>query len=214
MTRFAPSRPVGLWLAIAVLPGAMAAQPIASVWLTASGTALRSRTAIGPLTTSLSGVLVGGEGGLIRGPLDLRVSYAEGSASTGPIRRDHVEGSLFIGVRPLSGLAVGGGPHAIAFATDSTSERWVEWQVRARYDGPVIERLVRAYVEGWVAVAGSAGTVGEFGRGRGGGAGLEVRLGTTPLVGRLGYAIGESRLRGGSRRETVEGLTLAIGYGR
>ena len=201
-------------LALALLPDALASQPLASVWLSASGTALRSRTAIAGSSTRLSGTLVGGEGGLIRGPFEVRVSYAEGSASTGAIRREHVEGTLFAGVRPVSGLTIGVGPHAIAFSTDSTNERWVELQTRARYDGPIIERLVRAYIEGWIAVAGSAGAAGQFGRGRGGGAGLEMRLGSTPLIGRLGYAISESRLRADARRETVEGLTLSIGYGR
>jgi hypothetical protein len=190
------------------------AQPRASIWLGPTGTALWTRTAVPGSITGLSGTLFGGEGRLLAGPVAVRLGYAEGSASTGPIRRDHVEGFLFVGFRPVPGLAIGGGPHAIAYSTDTTSERWLEWQVRGRYDAPLVDHWVNAYLDLWLGVAGSAGAVGQFGGGRGGGAGVEVRLGKTPLVARLGYQIGESKLEAGARRETTEGVTLGVGWSR
>jgi hypothetical protein len=192
---------------------ALHAQTGLSFWIGGTGTALRTRTAIGGAVTGLRGQLFGGEGSLLTGRLALRVSYVEGSASSGGLHRDQVEGLVLVGAQPVRGLTLTAGPHVMAF-TDSTTQRWVEWQVRGRYEGPLVERFVRGYLEGWAAVAGSAHAVGDFGGARGGGAGLLVRLGDTPIVARLGYAIAESRLKAGVRRETVEGLSIGLGYSR
>ena len=177
--------------------------------------ALRVRSAIGPAREALSGALLGGEGRVNVWRVVVDVGYAQGSVSpdsAGPVSRDVVEGRLLVGNRPWRGLTLKMGPHARAYLTNSGTQRWFFWEARLHGERPIVSPTVRAYAEIWRALSGSVNVLESFDHGQGGEAGMLVNLPGKPVWGRLAYGIERARLGGGSRLETVEGLTLAVGY--
>jgi hypothetical protein len=165
---------------------------------------------------TLSGVAAQGQARLILGPVSLEVSYAQGrlSADTGAGgSSDLVDGSVFVALRPVSWLAVKGGPHLRAYVAPSGTERWVMWESRVRAEGPIIAGTLFAHVEGRLALSSSVNVAPGASGARGGEAGLTLRGPQSPLWARLAYVVEQAQLVGNARTETVEAVMLGIGIG-
>jgi len=179
-------------------------------------TMLRVRSTVGATEEVLSGTLMGVEGRVERWGLALDVAYAQGSVepdSGTPAARDVVEGRILFGNRPWRGLSVKAGPHIRSYVTTSGTQRWFFWEARLRGEGTIVGR-VQVYAEIWRVLSGDVNVAESFDGGQGGEAGMVVTLPRSPFWGRLAYGIERSKLGGGARLETVEGLSLAVGYGK
>ena len=110
----------------------------AAVWLsqeTAPGVVNRWR-----------GPALAGEARVNYGPFAIGASLLEGRLDAlggAASRRDLVEGRVLVAARALPWLEVSLGPLVRAYVTDSTTERWVVWQGRARIDARQTRREVR-----------------------------------------------------------------------
>ncbi|HEX7122178.1 MAG TPA: hypothetical protein VF178_07385 [Gemmatimonadaceae bacterium] len=225
-------------LALVCLPAMTRAQddPILSLGLSV-GTA-RERVRFADDNDQLSGATVGLMGGLDWGRARVRLAYTEGrlrSRADGSVRHDLVESSLFVGTQVVGGLELGGGLQARAYVNGGGTERWLLWQLRARYDA-VMRSDIRAYAELWRSASGTVNAVnilrprpGETGDGfaghidgkpvsktfrtaTGGEAGVVILgRGWRPTV-RVGYAIDAARLDAGGYRDSIESLTLALSF--
>lgn len=204
-------------LIAAAAPAPLVAQRRVDLWGVASATAAKARSRYPAGVEALSGFVLGGEGGASWGPVSLRVGYVHGSLdpdTVGPASRDHTEGFVLLGGRPVSGLEIAAGPHARAYVTSAGTQRWLFWELHARYETAIVRPLIHGYAELWNAVAGQVNVAEGFNSGRGGTAGIVFRPKGGRFALRLCYAIDETRLGSGKRRETVEGVTFAMGYGR
>ncbi|MGH7591957.1 MAG: hypothetical protein ACREL2_11030, partial [Gemmatimonadales bacterium] len=127
--------------------------------------------------------------------------------------RDLAEGWLFLGGKPWSWLELTAGPFIRTYTVDLSTERWVLWQVRARAEAPIEELHLTSYIELWRAFGERAEPAIAAGRVQGGEAGIVWRAVPGPVWLRLGYRVDDALMNGGSRSETVEGITLTIGVG-
>lgn len=228
---------VGLASLIGLLMGlAPAAQAQSDWWGAVVATAARERIRFANASEELRGLIRGVEGGVEFGRVLVRMRYAEGSLSPreSDMRHDIAESFLLVGMRVVGGLELSGGLQARAYTTSPGTERWMLWQLRARYEAPVVMQVVHAYAELWQSAAGSVNAVNilrtqpegtdflvnfegkrvskTFQGARGGEAGILIRgSGNAPTV-RLGYSIDQARLEAGGYRDSVEGLTIAIGF--
>lgn len=203
-------------VALLLLPTAVAAQE-PRLEIGGASASLRVHTNIGATREALSGTILAGEGRLTLWRLVLDVGYAQGRVTpdtAGPMSRDVVEGRLLLGTRPWRGLAIKAGPHVRAFVSSAGTQRFLFFEARLRGERPIVGATVHGYAELWRVVSGTVNVVEQFDGGQGGEAGMIVRLPRAPLWARLAYGIERAKLGGGSRLETVEGLTVAIGYGR
>ena len=124
------------------------------------------------------------------------------------------EGEALLGYNARPWLTVWFGPHARTFVVPGQSDRrWLFWSGRVTARGSLLPGRVESYVELWQGVTGSLSRPAESASGGGGEAGLDLRLARHPIWGRLGYRIEQGRASGGARRETVEAITLTVGYG-
>lgn len=210
-----PIRMIGLALAaLASLTGGATAQsgPRLSVSAVASDVLERTLTPTG--VAHHHGIVLGGAGVLAWGPVVARIGYAEGTLaadSAATPAHDLVQGYALIGTRPIPGLEVLVGPMARAYVRGTSTERWVLWQVRMRYAAELGAPWLGAYGEVWGAVAGTVNTPEPFTAGRGGTAGLRLRLGVAHIS--VDYGIDESRVAAQPRRETVQQFRVAVGLG-
>src|SRR5438046_10765534 len=102
-------------LIAAAAPAPLWAQRRVELWGAVSASVAQARSRYPAGNEALSGFVLGGEGGISWGPVSLRVGYVHGSLdpdTAGPASRDHTEGFMFLGGRPISGLEVAAGPHA------------------------------------------------------------------------------------------------------
>src|SRR5205085_10604204 len=131
---------------------------------------------------SLRGRGFGGEGrigvngwlfglGLLEGQL----KPAGDAGGTGSPQRDLVQGTVFVGGRLLPWLEMTAGPVVRAYVTDSTTERWVFWQARARVDAPIVMGKLGSYLEVWRALSSDVNLPTGAGRIQGGEAGVVVQ---------------------------------------
>jgi hypothetical protein len=211
-------------LALATLSGFAApvvllAQGPARPWVTISSTALQARS-LGPAGTDNStGTALGGEGGLAWGPLALRLGYTEGVLQSDANRREYVEGVALVGATLFSGFQLWAGPQARACRVDGIDERWASWQLRLRYEGPIIPSgtrhgiAVHGWAEAWGAWSGEETLLDRFDPLRGAAAGILLQAGHLPITAGLSYSLDELALQQGIRREIVEGLTFAVRWG-
>ncbi|PYO76233.1 MAG: hypothetical protein DMD67_09115, partial [Gemmatimonadetes bacterium] len=181
----------------------------AAVWLsqeTAPGVVNRWR-----------GPALAGEARVNYGPFAIGASLLEGRLDAlggAASRRDLVEGRVLVAARALPWLEVSLGPLVRAYVTDSTTERWVVWQGRARIDAPILTNRLASYIEGWRAFSSQV-TLPPLSAGRvqGGEAGMVYR---PPRGGslwlRLAYRVDNALLGAGS--ETAEAVTFSVGIGR
>ncbi|PYO28887.1 MAG: hypothetical protein DMD73_04055 [Gemmatimonadetes bacterium] len=166
----------------------------------------------------LTGTVVGGQGDVALGRLELALGYVqgkigpEGASAPG---QDLVEGVALLGVRPAPWLRLAVGPHARSYTlTGGTELRWVFWELRARVSGAFVGSAGRGYVELWRAVSASVNAPEPFDHAQGGEAGMVVHLARAPLELRLGYRIDHAVLGGGTRLETVDGVVIGVGLSR
>jgi len=203
---------------VVIAPGAPA-QRIgvgAALW----GAGVKARSVYPGGTEALSGPVVGFDARVSTGRWGLRIGYGQGSLdpdTLGPDPRDYVDGYVDVGFRPIPALEIGLGPYARAYISDRGTQRWLFWQLRARYEAGIIAPDVRGYAEVWNGFAGGVNAAEPYDGSRGGAAGLHWRVARfrgAPVTLTIGYLIDAARAGGGVRRETVERTWLAIGVGR
>jgi hypothetical protein len=179
------------------------------------GSAISSMPLIGSVGSTLRGITFGGEGRAALGPVGLAVGYWQGhlSADAGPAQsEDVVEGKVLLTVQPVHWLTFGVGPFARAYTTSAGTERWFTWRVQARADGVIVPAVVRGYAELWAVASTSVNVVQPFSSGQGGEVGMRIYPPRWPVWLRLGYGIEQIKLGSGSRLDTVDRLTLGVGY--
>lgn len=225
-------------LALVCLPVTTRAQDDVTLSLGLSASSVRERVRFGEDRDNLGGPTLGVIGGLDWSRVRVRIGYAEGrlrSRSDGNIRHDLVESFVSVGTQVVGGLELGGGLQARAYVNGRGTERWLLWQLRARYEA-VMRSDIRAYAELWRSASGTVNAVnilrprsGEDGIGfaanldgkpvskafrtaTGGEAGVVLQgSGWRPTV-RVGYAIDAARLDAGGYRDSIESLTLALSF--
>src|SRR2546430_2873959 len=166
-------------------------------------------------TDQLTGTVVGGQGSVVLGRLELALGYVQGKIGpegAGAPGQDLVEGVALLGVRPAPWLRVAVGPHVRSYMlTGGTQLRWVFWELRARASGAFVGSAGRGYVELWRALSASVNAPESFDHAQGGEAGMVVHLARAPLELRLGYRIDHAVLGAGTRLETVDGVVIGVG---
>jgi hypothetical protein len=179
---------------------------------------LQERSRVGTTTLTWRGTVLGADARVRLGPVGVTLGYWQGSVSpqsgAGGESPDVVEGRLLVGVRPLEWLSLQGGPFARAYVTAAGTQRWLLWRLQARAESALIPDRARSFVGLWQVVAANVNVVESFNTGRGGEAGVLVRLGRSPLWGRLTYNIEQIRMGGGARIETVDRVAIAVALGR
>jgi len=172
-----------------------------------------ARSRIGTTRERVSGLVFGGEGLATRGRLVARVRYGQGRITNDTAGRDVAEGEALLGYKARPWLTVGFGPQARTFVVPGQSDRrWLFWSGRVSARGTLFPGRVQTFVELWQGVTGSLSRPAESATGGGAEAGLDLHLARHPIWGRLGYRIEQGRSSGAGRRETVEAITLTLGY--
>ena len=205
--------------ALVAAPASARAQRVvvgAALW----GAGVKARSVYPGGREAVSGPVLGFDARVSMGRWGLRLGYGQGSLdpdTLGPDPRDYVDGFVDVSFRPIPTLEVGLGPYARAYVTDRGTQRWLFWQLRARYEAGIITPDVRGYAEVWGGFAGTVNAAEAYDGSRGGAAGLNWRISRlkgAPVTLTIGYLIDEARAGGGTRRETVERTWLALGVGR
>jgi hypothetical protein len=172
------------------------------------------RSRIGTMRERLSGAVFAGEGTVTRGRVVARLRYGQGRVTNDAAGRDVVEGEALFGYRVRPWLTAWVGPHARTFVVPGQSDRrWLLWSGRVTARGSLFPGRVESFVEVWQGFTGSVNRPAASAVGGGAEAGVELRLASRPLWGRLAYRIEQSRADNG-RRETVEALTFTVRYVR
>ena len=199
---------------LSLAAGTLTAQTLAPAGvLTVGSTRVRSQSG------QFSGAVVGGDGTLSFGRLELAFRYVQGKvdsvgATAASAGHDLVEGSVLLGARPLSWLTIATGPHARSYTLTSGTQRWVFWELRARAAGAFIGSAARGYVELWRALSADVNVPESFDHAQGGEAGMIIRFARAPLQARVAYRMDHTVLKsalGGTRLETVDGLMVGFG---
>jgi hypothetical protein len=205
-----------LVVALSFTAGTLGAQTLAPAGVISVGsTRVRSQLPTG--TTQFSGAVVGGQGTLSFGRVQLALSYVQGTVDSVGVRgagHDLVEGWALLGVRTLPWLTLSVGPHARSYTFTSGTQRWVFWEFRGRAAGAFIGSAARGYVELWRALSADVNVPEAFDHAQGGEAGMIIRFARAPLQARVAYRVDHAVLRsalGGRRLETVDGLVVGFG---
>ena len=205
-------------VAVAVLA---AATPAAAQNLTGGAGAtvgtLRSRTRVGGSTEAFVGPVIGGEGRVGLGRVSVDLSYLQGTLEpdTGSAEpNDYVEGDAYLSVVTVPGVTLRVGPRAHAYISSTGTQRWLFWTGRVRGERSLIAPGVSGFIEVWAAFSADVNVSEEFSRGTGGTAGMTVHLGKVPFYGRLMYSVEHASMGDGTRLDTVESVSLVVGYGR
>jgi hypothetical protein len=160
---------------------------------------------------SRTGLLREGTLGLGVSVLSLDVRYRQGTLrdSGGTDQQDLVEGHALLGVRFGPWLTLEAGPHLRAHVTPAGTERWVFWEGMVQAAARVIRPGGWVYLRvGRVLTADMPGLTLDHGQGAD--AGLELRLGSSPLWAHVGYWVNQTSASGGVRVETVQGVSLGM----
>jgi len=159
----------------------------------------------------VSGLVLGGEAVATRGKFVTRLRYGQGRVTNDTAGRDVAEGEALLGYKARPWLTVWFGPHARTFVVPGQSDRrWLQWSGRVTALGTLFPERVESFVELWQGITGSLNRPAESASGGGAEAGLVFRLARRPVWGRLAYRIEQGR--GATRRETVEAITLTVGF--
>jgi len=183
----------------------------------ADGATISSAPEIGSVGSYLSGTTFGGEGRVAFGPVRLDLGYWQGSLSnqSGPAaNEDVVEGKVLLGIAPVHWLTIAAGPYARAYTTPAGTERWFTWRIQGRAEQNIVPTTVTGYAELWIVAATTVNVVQPFSSGRGGTLGLRFSPQRWPVWLNLGYGVEQIRLGGGSRLDTVNRVSLGVGYSR
>ena len=172
-----------------------------------------ARSRIDTTRERVSGLVLGGEAVATRGKVVARLRYGQGRVTNDTAGRDVAEGEALLGYKARPWLTVWFGPHARTFVLPGQSDRrWLQWSGRVTARGTLFPERVESFVELWQGITGSLNRPAESATGGGAEAGLVLRLARRPVWGRLAYRVEQGRASGGSRRETVEKITLTVGY--
>jgi hypothetical protein len=200
--------------ALGALTPSLAAQKRWQVSFGAAGGGETVRSRTDSTRELLRGAVFTGEAVATRNRFAIRLRYGQGhvTADSGtPMPRDVAEGEALLGYTARPWLTLWLGPHARAYGTTFGDQRWLFWSARVSARGSLFPGRIESFVELWQAFAGSVSRPAASPSGRGAEAGLQLRLPSRPLWGRLAYRIEQGRV-GASRRETVEAVTLTVGY--
>jgi hypothetical protein len=200
-------------LAAALSASSAAAQERPGLSLVASGSWFQAGTKTHEGVARLKGIGVGGEGALTWGPAFLRgsINWAPLDPDGGPaVDTNYMEAFASLGAELLPGFTLGAGPHIWRYDRTSGTESWSLWELRGRYEAPVVRSFVGAYVEAWGGALGGADGPQPIDNGRGGAAGLIVHPAAGPFGVRLSYSIDQVLFT--ARRETVERVTLGLSF--
>lgn len=170
--------------------------------------------------TVWGGLSAGVDGRVGVGPGRLQLLYNEGRLTAGGLSATFVEGMMLLGVSAADAFTVTAGPHIRVRATDAERIRETMLRVGGRYEVDVLRATrsassARAFIEGWAGLSRNADAVVGVPRRRGGGggsAGLLVRVRRFDL--RIGYAIDEGIIGDAAERQTVETVSLSLGFVR
>jgi len=203
-----------LVLAFAVaLCGASVAEAQWNVSFGVGGGQEIARSRVGTVRERVSGLVLGAEAVATRGRLAARLRYGQGRVTNDSAGRDVAEGEALLGYKARPWLTVWVGPHARTFVVPGQSDkRWLLWSGRVTARGSLFPGRVESFVELWQGFTGRLSAPAGSAAGGGAEAGLEVRLARRPVWGRLAYRIEQGRVSGGGRRETVEAITLTVGF--
>ncbi len=171
-------------------------------------------TAAGAGPVRLRGPMFGGEGRVVFNGFSLGLGLSSGTLQTADqaVKRDLIEGRLVLAARPAPWLEMSVGPFVRAYVTDSSTERWVFWQARARVEAPIVTASLTSYVELWRALSSDVNLVPGAGRVQGGEAGVVYRPPQRPFWLRLSYRLDDAAVRTRGS-ETLEAISLAIMVG-
>jgi hypothetical protein len=171
-------------------------------------------TAAGAGPVRLRGPMFGGEGRVVFNGFSLGLGLSSGTLQTADqaVKRDLIEGRLVVAARPAPWLEMSVGPFVRAYVTDSSTERWVFWQARARVEAPIVTASLTSYVELWRALSSDVNLVAGAGRVQGGEAGVVYRPPQRPFWLRLSYRLDDAAVRARGS-ETLEAISLAIMVG-
>jgi hypothetical protein len=198
--------------ALSMLAGPLRAQSPWEVSFGATGAAEIARSRVGTTRERLSGLVFTGEADVTRSRFVGRLRYGQGRITNDTAARDVAEGDAAVGFKARPWLTVWAGPNIRTYSVpDLSDRRWLFWSARATARGSLFPGRLESFVEVWQGLTGRLNRPAETASGRGGEAGLTVRLPRRPLWARLTYRIEQGRA-GGGRRETVEALTLTVGY--
>lgn len=194
----------------------LAAQQRWDVSVGATGARQIVRSRLDPTRERLSGLAFAGEGTVTRGRFVARLRYGQGRVTpdTGTLieARDVAEGEALLGYKARPWLTLWVGPSARSYhGTAFGDQRWLFWSGRVNARGGLFPGRVESFVELWQGFTGSLSRPAASATGRGAEAGLELRLVERPFWGRLAYRVEQGRVDGG-RRETVETLTVTVGF--
>ena len=208
----------GLLLLVASAASAQRARP--SIGLRGDAFMMWVHGDMGGDTTrsSLRGPGFGGEGRIAvngwvfgLGLAEAQLKPAAGGGGTAPIPQlDLVQGTAFVGGRPAPWLEITAGPVVRAYVTDATTERWVFWQARARFDAPIVVGQLATYLELWRTLASQVNLPIGAGRIQGGEAGVVFQPTQQRVWLRLSYRMDDA-LFSGPGNETMEAITLSGG---
>ena len=143
--------------ALMLATSAATAQRQSSIALRADAFMMWVHSDTGLARASLRGPGFGGEGRLVVNGLLFGLGLLEGqlkpssAAATAP-PLDLVQGTVYVGGRLAPWLEMTVGPVVRAYVTDSSTERWVFWQARARVDAPIVVGKLGSYLEVWRAL--------------------------------------------------------------
>jgi hypothetical protein len=161
----------------------------------------------------MRGPVLGGEGRLVYNGFSVGVGLLSGTlqAADQTVKRDLVEGRLVVAARPLPWLEMSVGPFVRAYISDSSTERWVFWQARARADAPIVAASLTSYVELWRALSSEVNLLSGAGRVQGGEAGVLYRPPQRPYRLRLAYRLDDAAVGGGRNgSRTLEAISVSI----
>ena len=183
--------------------------------LAVSGSWFDAGTKTHEAVAKLKGIGVGGEGELTWGPAFLRgnIGWASLEPDGGPaVDTDYLEAFASLGAELLPGFTIGAGPHIWRYDRSTGTESWSLWELRGRYEAPIVRSLVGAHVEVWGGALGGADGPQPIDNGRGGVAGLSVHPAASRFGARLSYSIDQVLFESAARRETVERVTLGVTF--
>jgi hypothetical protein len=161
----------------------------------------------------MHGPVLGGEGRVLFNGFAVGVGLLSGTlqAADQTVKRDLIEGRLVVAARPLPWLEMSIGPFVRAYITDTSTERWVFWQARARVDAPIVATSLTSYLELWRALSSEVNLVTGAGRMQGGEAGLMYRPPQRPYRLRLAYRLDDAAVGGGRRgSQTLEAISVSV----
>ncbi len=204
------------FLALACGAGPLGAQSRLEVGALANAT-VASVTRLGLNANELSGPVLGA-GVLARySRVSLEAGYLEGQLGAANsalgAKETFAEASAVLRVAVGGGVTLGVGPRARAFIADGGTVRWMRTELRGGWRGEVVPGRAWADVEMWQVMSAEVNAQGGADGGRGGTAGLSMRLPNSAFTLRLAYTADRVGFANGAS-EFIDGVTLGLRFGR